>query len=123
MTNLKRKIVNQLDHNYVKRDCETDRFFLDYIYGEFFNHYPITYRVKPHFDCVKNPKRIWCMTIHDLTRDEKTVLRSYREMRMFFYLLVANETHDKIVGNLRFTYPKVERILKEDDLMPEELRK
>jgi len=122
MTELKRKILNYLDPNYVKRDAETDRFFFDAIYGEFFNHTPKLYIVEAYFDCLRNPKRIWSLTIHDVDSDETTVLRSYAQMRMFFYTLVAHQAHDNVVGDLRFSYPDVEKILKEDNLMPKELR-
>ena len=122
MTELKRKILNHLDPDYVKSDAETDRFFYDYIYGEYYNHIPKLYIVEVNFDCLRNPKRIWSMNIHDVNRDETTVLRSYAQMRMFFYTLVAHQQHDNVVGDLRFSYPDVEKILKEDNLMPEELR-
>lgn len=119
MTELKRKILNLLNPNRIRED---DRFFLCPIYGEYFNHIQELYIVEANFDCLRNPKRIWSLTIHDVNRDETTVLKSYDQMRMFFYNLVAHETHDAIVGDLKFTYPDVERILKEDNLMPEELR-
>lgn len=122
MTKLKRKILNCLDPNYVKRDSEIDRFYLDAIYGEFFNHTPKLYIVEAYFDFLRNPKRIWSLTIYDVDSDEKTVLRSYAQMRMFFYSLVAHQPHDNVVGDLRFSYPDVEKILKEDNLMPKKLR-
>lgn len=79
------------------------------------------YVIEANLDSMKTPKRVWSLTIHNVDEHKTTILKDYNKMKIFFHTTLDRK-NDYLWGDIRFSYVWVEKVLKDNNLMPEPFR-